>query len=120
MFSMLKKKKYILLIFQKITQSWKTSYFSIDSKWKGTMALSCISCSKKISTLLGGMTSKNYGKFYCLNCLHSFRKINRIKNIKNKDFCNVIMPFEALKYYNLINIKNLIKHHLLFIQILNV
>ena len=28
---------------------------------------------KKISTLLHGITSKNDGCFYCLNCLHSFR-----------------------------------------------
>ena len=27
---------------------------------------------KKISALLRGVTSKHYGDFYCLNCLHSF------------------------------------------------
>ena len=28
---------------------------------------------KKLSALLRGITSKNNGNFYCLNCLHSFR-----------------------------------------------
>ena len=28
---------------------------------------------KKLSALLRGITSKNNGDFYCLNCLHSFR-----------------------------------------------
>ena len=27
---------------------------------------------KKLSALLGRITSKNKGDFYCLNCLHSF------------------------------------------------
>ena len=35
-----------------------------------------------------------------------------------KGFCNVIV--KRLKYYNLINIKNLLKHQLLLMQILNV
>ena len=37
-----------------------------------TMAMA-LSCCKKLSTLLRGITSKNNGDFYCLNCLHSFR-----------------------------------------------
>ena len=69
-----------------------------------------------------GITSKNDGDFYCLNCLHSFRTKNRLESHKkvceNKDFCNIIMPTEYTKI--LINIENLIKHHLLFMQILNV
>ena len=31
---------------------------------------------KKQSTLLRGITSKHHVHFYCLNCLHSFRKKN--------------------------------------------
>ena len=27
---------------------------------------------KKLSALLGGITSKHHGDFYCLSCLHSF------------------------------------------------
>ena len=34
---------------------------------------------KKISTLLHRITSKNKGNFYCLNCLHSFRRENKLK-----------------------------------------
>ena len=49
-----------------------------------------LSYRKHVSALLRGITSKNNGDFYCLNCLHSLR----IKNIlglhkkvcKNKDF----------------------------------
>ena len=33
---------------------------------------------KKLCTLLHGITSK--GDFYCLNCLHSFRKEKKFKS----------------------------------------
>ena len=59
------------------------------------------SCSKKWSELLRGITSKNNGDFFCLNCLHSFRTKNKLelyKNVgENKDFCNVIMPSQDTK-----------------------
>ena len=62
-----------------------------------TMALSC---SEKRSALLRGITSKHYGDFYCLDCLHSFRTKNKLELHKrvceNKDFCNVIMPSEDI------------------------
>ena len=49
---------------------------------------------KELSALLRGITSKHYGDFYCLNCLHSFRTKNKLESHKrvceNKDFCNVI------------------------------
>ena len=45
---------------------------------------------KKLSALLRGITSKYYGDFYYLNCLHSFRtkkNLNRIKEyVKIKIF----------------------------------
>ena len=51
-----------------------------------------LSCSKKLST------SKHYGDFYCLNCLHSFRTKNKLKyNEKicnKKDFCGTVMQSE--------------------------
>ena len=60
-----------------------------------------LSCSKKLSALLRGITSKHYGDFYCLNCVHSFRTKNKLESHKkvfeNKDFCNVIMPSENTK-----------------------
>ena len=53
---------------------------------------------KKLSVLLRGITSKHYGDFYCLNCLHSFRTENKLESHKrvceNKGFCNIIMPSE--------------------------
>ena len=56
---------------------------------------------KEISALLRGITSKHYVDFYCLNCLHSFRTKNKFdshkKVFENKDFCNVIIPFEDTK-----------------------
>ena len=80
---------------------------------------------KKISALLRGIISKNNGDFYCLNCLHSFRTKNKLELHKrvceNKDFCNVITPSEDNnKILELVNTKNLIQWHLLFMQILNV
>ena len=70
---MLKKKIYILLIFQNITQIVKN----------------------KLSALSRGITSKKNGDFCCLNCLHFFTTINKLESHKrvceNKHFCNVIM-----------------------------
>ena len=42
-----------------------------------------LSCSKTLSTLLRGITSKRHGDFYCLNCLHSFRIEKKITLMKN-------------------------------------
>ena len=56
--------------------------------------------------------SKLCGDFYCLNCLHSRKTINKLKSHKivceNKDFCNVIMPSKDIikLEFNQINIKN--------------
>ena len=59
-----------------------------------------LSCSKKLSALLRGITSKNYG-YFCLNCLHSFRTKNKLeshrKKCENKDSSSVIMPSEDTK-----------------------
>ena len=77
---------------------------------------------KKLSASLRGVTSKHHGDFYCLNCLHSFatgKKIESHKKVcENKDFCNAVMPFENTKILEF-NQYHLIKHHLLFMQILN-
>ena len=60
---------------------------------------------KKLSALFRGITSKNVGDFYCLNCSHSFITENKLKNHKsaceNHDYCYVEMPKEdnkILKY----------------------
>ena len=35
---------------------------------------------KKLSELSRGITSKDHGDFYCLNCLHSFRTEHKFKS----------------------------------------
>ena len=51
---------------------------------------------KKLSVLFKEITSKYNGDFYCLNCFHSCRTENKLKNIKNvckdHDYCYVEMP----------------------------
>ena len=42
-----------------------------------------LSCSKKLSALLRGITSKNNGDSDCLNCFHSFRTENKLKKHYN-------------------------------------
>ena len=53
---------------------------------------------EELSALLRGITSKHHGDFFCLSCLHSFATQNKLESHKklfeNKDFCNVIMPFD--------------------------
>ena len=53
---------------------------------------------KKLSALLHGTTLKHKGGFYCLNCLHSFKREKKLKShekvCKNKNFCGTVMPSE--------------------------
>ena len=78
---------------------WKTNN-SIDDSKQGKRR-TALSCSKKLSTLLRGKTSKYHGDFFCLNCLHSFRTENKLKPYekvyKNKDFCGIVMLSEKDK-----------------------
>ena len=60
---------------------------------------------EKLSALLRRITSNHNGDFYCINCLHSFRTKNKLKNhknvCKNHDYCHIEMPKEnnkILKY----------------------
>ena len=50
---------------------------------------------KNISRFLREITSNHNGDFYCLNCLHSYRKKSKLKKhekiCKNYDFCNLKM-----------------------------
>ena len=59
---------------------------------KRKLALSCV---KKLTTSLKGITSK-HGDFYCLKCFHFFRTEKKLKSqeklCKNK-FCGIVMPF---------------------------
>ena len=51
---------------------------------------------KNLSGLLRGITSNHNGDFYCLNCLHSYRTISKLKKhekiCKNHDFCHLKIP----------------------------
>ena len=53
---------------------------------------------KKLSTLLRGLTSKHHTKFYCLNCLHSFRTEYELKShekvCKKNVFSGIAIPSE--------------------------
>ena len=65
------------------------------------MTTVALSCNKKLSALLRGITSDHYGNFYCPYCLHSFRTKNKLESLKriceNKYFCNMIIPSEDIK-----------------------
>ena len=51
---------------------------------------------KELPALLRGITSKQHGDLYCLNCLLSFATKNKLKShekvCKNKDFCGIVLP----------------------------
>ena len=60
---------------------------------------------KKLSVLFRGITAKHVGDFYCLNCFHSCRTENKLKQhenvCKSHDYCYVETPKEdnkILKY----------------------
>ena len=58
---------------------------------------------RKVSALLRGVTWKNNGHYYCLNCLHSLYHIktnfNQIKeHVKIKNFAILWCRLEKLKY----------------------
>ena len=97
MFYILRKKKYVLLMFQNITQIVKSKLSFNDFKWRKVAR----PCSKKLSPLLREITSKHCTDFYCLNCLNSFRTKNKLEShirlCENKDFCNIVMSSEDAK-----------------------
>ena len=72
----------------------KTNNAVNDCTWRKERI--ALSFSKKLSTLLHGITSKHEGDFYCLNCLHSFRTENKLKShekvSKNKYYYGITIP----------------------------
>ena len=54
---------------------------------------------RSLSALLRGISSSNNGDFYCLNCFHSYRTLNKLKKhervCNNHDYCHVDMPEEG-------------------------
>ena len=57
-----------------------------------------LSCSKKLSALLRGMTSNYDGDVYCLNYLHSFRTKNNLSAMKN--YVKIKMPEDNRLEFN--------------------
>ena len=59
---------------------------------------------KSLPALFRGTTSNHHGDFYCLNCFHSYRTLNKLKKhervCNNHDYCRVDMPkeHEKIKY----------------------
>ena len=57
---------------------------------------------KSIPALLRGITSTHNGDFYCLNCFHSYRTLNALKNHEKlceyHDYFNVKMPDDDKEY----------------------
>ena len=70
----------------------------VNDYWWWKMALSCY---KKLSALLRGVTSKHDGNFCCLDCIQSYTTKNKLekhyKIWKNHDYCYVDMPNEDSK-----------------------
>ena len=95
MFCMLKMEKYILLIFENITQIVKNNLFFQRLPWRKMT----LSCTAKSPILLREITSKHHIDFYCLNCLYSFATKNKCEFYKkareNKD--HVVMSSEHTK-----------------------
>ena len=85
------------------------------------MALYC--SKKKIPPLLRSITLKYNGDYYCLNYLHSFRTKNKLsshkKECEKKDLCSVAIPSIDTNILEFDQHRISDKHHLLFMQILN-
>ena len=63
-----KEKIYPAYISKHNSHCEKQIIFFNDSKWR----MMALSCSKRLSALFRGITSKHHDDVYCLNCLHSF------------------------------------------------
>ena len=68
---------------------------------------------KSIPALLRGITSKNNGDFYCLNCFRSYRIAKKLAEheelCNNNDFCLVKMPEHKNKFISSTPGKNTLK-----------
>ena len=81
---------------------------------------------KSPSAILKGIMSKHVGNFDCFIYIHIhlFRTKTKLGSYQkvgiNEDFCCALMPSEDTKILGFSQYQNLIEHHLLFMQILNV
>ena len=66
---------------------------------------------KSLSALLRRITSTINGDFYCLNCLHSYRTKDKLKNhenaFKDHNYCYTEIPNENNKILKYSHRKNL-------------
>ena len=59
---------------------------------------------RNLSALLRGISSSTNHDFYCINCFHLYRALNKLKQhesvCNNHDYCHVDMPkeHEKIKY----------------------
>ena len=57
---------------------------------------------KSLPALFRGITSINNGDFYCLNCFHSYRTLNKLKKhervCNNHDYCRIDILKEHVIY----------------------
>ena len=78
-----------------ITDGEKLHYTALKSE---QTEVGFIRPTKSLSRLFKGITSNHKGDFYCLNCLHSFRSNNILKNheklCENNDYCYIEMLTE--------------------------
>ena len=51
---------------------------------------------RNFSKLVRGITSNNHGDFYCFGCLHSFRRENALKNMKDYVIIMIIVMWKCL------------------------
>ena len=105
MFCMLQNKKYLAYLSKHNSNREKQVMLLMisngerrkaksEGRWRYYLAV------KKLTPLLRGITSKNIGNFYCLNCLYSFKtksKIEPHKEVCKKDFFSVIMPSQGIR-----------------------
>ena len=94
---------YLAYISKHNSNNQNQNYSLIDSKRRRVTSLAV----KTWSALLSGLISKHNGDFYCL------------KKNKKKQQTNKTNKLESQKTLCLINTWNWIRHHLLFMQILN-
>ena len=70
---------------------------------------------KSLSALFRGITSSNNEDFYCLNCFHSYRTLNKLKRYErvcnNHDYCRTEMPKEHEKK-RILTWRNVIKDYI--------
>ena len=74
-------RKYVLLTFQNITQSVKTSYSINDSKRRRMALYNAVKNYLHYQALLRGINHKMFISlnFYCLKCFHFFATENKLE-----------------------------------------